>query len=83
MPERVAVLVAKDNGACLTQARFTRIAKKQVKVLAAIGHTQYVDRIVPLAEARRMWRDLRKQGWVQPTRTPILTTDELRGVIYG
>jgi hypothetical protein len=75
-------LVAMDNGACQAQAQFTPVDEHRVKVLAAIGLTKYVDRVVPNDEARMMWDDLRFKGWQRPKRTPVLTEQQLKAIIY-
>lgn len=81
-PANLHILVAADNGVCRSQARFEQISNREVAVIACIGTTRYVDRIVSRSEARRMWADFVTNGWTRPRQTPVLTVRALRREIY-
>jgi hypothetical protein len=75
-------LIAQDNGVCIAQARFTPRGAGEVHVLALIGCTQYIDRVMPVADARVEYRRLRDWGWVVPQATPVLSERALRDAIH-
>lgn len=52
------------GGGAMTWAAFTPNIRGRVNVLALIGATLYVDKEMPIEEARAIWREFRDQGWV-------------------
>ena len=65
-----------DNDAAATHAKNEAREKA-----AAIGATQLIDRSMPAAEAREVYRKLLADGWTREPR-PVYTVREFRRFIY-
>lgn len=48
----------------LNWAVFTQLSDERVHVLALIGYTQYLDKNLPIEEARQEYKKLLESGWI-------------------
>lgn len=80
MPKQVFIL--KGSGS-LAWAYFT-IAGEKAEVVALLGATTYIDRDMPLEEARKTYRKLLNQGWqTWEDAGSAMSLDKLRFWIYN
>lgn len=65
-------------------AIFHKVSEDTMEVVALLGWTSQIDKRMPIAEARAVWKDLVSRGWRQHASSECKeTTYSLRLHIYG